>query len=118
MNDIVWRCAQEFCNDGELIDVVLAGEQGLSLEHLSKDTASRPDIDLNVVLLPSEHNLGSSVVSRGNVASHLGILYSRESKIANFEIAILVHQDIRGLQISVDDSRGMDVLQTSLHCIR
>ena len=65
---------------------VFAREKGLSLQHLREDTACRPDVDGNVVLLPGEHDLGSAVVAGRNVAGHLGVLYTREAKVANLEV--------------------------------
>lgn len=45
----------------------------LSEKHLSEDASDRPDVDRMVVLLPREHDLGRSVVPRGNVTRHLGV---------------------------------------------
>ena len=74
LDDIVWRRAQQLRDDGKLVDMVLAGEKGLPLKHLREDAPSAPDIHLHIVLLPGEHDLGGSVVPRGDVASHLGVL--------------------------------------------
>lgn len=62
VDDIVRRGSEEFCDDGELVDVVLSGEQRLALEHLGKDAAGAPYVNLNIVLLPREHDLRSAVV--------------------------------------------------------
>ena len=63
VDDIVgWR-AQELRDDGELVHVVLAREERLALEHLGEDAARAPYVDLDVVLLPGEHDLGSPVVT-------------------------------------------------------
>src|SRR4051812_44290410 len=93
--------AQELCDDGKLVDVVLSGKQGLSFQHLGKDAAGTPDVDFNVVLLPCEHNLRGSVVSRRHVARHLRILNARKAEVADLEIAVLVDEDVAGLQVSV-----------------
>jgi hypothetical protein len=50
---------------------VLPREQRLPDQHLRQNTSNTPDIDRMVVLLPREHDLGRSVVSSGDVASHL-----------------------------------------------
>lgn len=63
VDNIVRRRAKQFSDDGELVHVVLAREQGLALQHLGKDASSTPDIDLDIVLLPCEHDLGGAVVS-------------------------------------------------------
>lgn len=97
VDNIIRRCSQEFRDDGELVDVVLAGEQRLALEHLGKDAACAPDIDFDVVLLPRKHDLRGAVVPRRNVARHLGVLNPRQAKIADLQITILVDQDVTWL---------------------
>jgi len=97
--------------------VVLAGEKRLSLEHLGKYTSRTPYVDLHVVLLPGEHNLWRPVVPCRNVASHLRILNACETKVTDFQIAVLVDEDVAWLQVSVNNTGGMDVFQPSLHII-
>jgi len=63
LNHIIRRCPEQFSNDGELVDVVLAGEKRLALEHLCKDTSCAPNVDLDVVFLPCKHDFWGSVVS-------------------------------------------------------
>lgn len=94
--------------------MVLSGEQGLALEHFGEDAACAPDIDFHVVLLPGEHDLRCSVVARRNVSSHLRILYTGQTKITNLKIAVLINEDVARLQVSVHDSGGVDVFQTTL----
>ena len=114
VDNIIGRCAQEFRDDGELVDVILAREEGLALEHLGKDTASAPDVDLNVVLLPGKHDLWRTVVPRRHISSHLRILDSRQAEIANLQIAVFIDQDVAGLQVPVDYAGRVDVFQTTL----
>lgn len=94
--------------------MVLSGEEGLALEHLSENTSRTPDVNLDVVFLPCEHNLGSSVISGGDVSRHLGVLYTGETEIADFEIAVLIHEDVAGLQVTMYDTSGVDVFQSTL----
>lgn len=94
--------------------MVLAGEERLALEHLSEDAACTPDINLDVVLLPCEHDLRRSVVSGRDVTRHLRVLYTGETEVANLEIAVLVDEDVAGLQVAVHDTSGVDVFQTTL----
>lgn len=94
--------------------MVLAREERLALEHLGEDAARTPDIHFDVVFLPGEHDLGGSVVSGGNIAGHLGVLDSSESKVANLEIAVLVDEDVAGLEVTVNDAGRMHVLETPL----
>jgi hypothetical protein len=104
MDNIIWRCSQELSDDGELIDVILSREQWLALQHFCEDASRTPDINLYVVLLPCEHDLRRSVVSRGDISGHLGILDTRKTEIADLQVAILVYENIAGLEIPVNDA--------------
>lgn len=114
LDDIVRGRSEEFGDDGELIDVILAREQRLALEHLGKDTPGTPDVNLHVVLLPCEHDLGRSVVSRRDVARHLGILNPRQSKVTDLQVAVLVDQDVTRLEVAMDHSGRVHVFETTL----
>lgn len=94
--------------------MVLAGKEGLSFQHLGEDTACTPNIHLDVVLLPSEHDLRSSVVSGRHIAGHLRILNTGQAKVANFQVAVLVDKDVARLQVTVDHTGGMNVFQSTL----
>jgi hypothetical protein len=113
MDDIVRRGSQQLGDDGELVDVVLAGEERLALEHLSEDAAGAPDIDLDVVLLPGEHDLGGAVVAGGDVAGHLGVLDAGEAEVADLQVTVLVDEDVAGLQVAVHDAGRVHVLQAA-----
>lgn len=114
LDHIVGRSAEEFGDDGELVDVILAGEERLALEHLSEDAARAPDVDLDVILLPCEHDLGGAIVSGRHVTRHLRVLYSGETEVADLEVTVLVDEDVAGFQIPMDDTGGVDIFQTTL----
>lgn len=62
--------------------MIFAREERLALKHLRKDTTSAPYIDLDVVLLPGEHNLWGAVISCRDIACHLRVLDTGEAKVA------------------------------------
>jgi len=97
--------------------VIFAREEWFALQHLGKDTASTPDINLYIILLPCKHDFRCSVVSCRHVASHLWVLNPSQSEVANLEIAVFVDQNIGGLQITVNDASGVNVFQASLNLI-
>ena len=94
--------------------MVLSWEKRLALEHLGENAPRTPDIYFDIVLLPCEHDLGGSVVSSGNIACHLGILYTSETEIADLEITVLVYEDIARLQVTVDNTSGVHIFQATL----
>lgn len=114
VDDIIGWGTEKLGDDGELVDMVLSGEQGLAFQHLSENASGAPDIHLNIVLLPSKHNLGCSVVPRRHVASHLWVLDAGESKVAYLEIAVLVYENVGWLQVSVNNTGRVDILEASL----
>lgn len=114
MDNIVRWGSEQLGDDGKLVDVVLAGEQRLALKHLGKDTSNTPNINFNIVLLPSEHDLGSSVISCRDVTGHLGVLNTGQTKVANLQIAVLVDQNVAGLQVTVNNAGRVDVFQSAL----
>jgi hypothetical protein len=114
VDDIVRRRPQQLGDNRELVDVVLAREEGLSVEHLGKDAPGAPDVHLHVVLLPREHDLRCPIVPRRDVSRHLGILQAGEPEVADLEVAILVDEDVARLEIAVDDAGRVDVFQATL----
>jgi len=113
VNDVIRRGAEQLRNYRELVDVILSREERLALEHLSKDAASTPNVNLNVVLLPREHNLRCAVISRRDIAGHLGVLYAGKAEITDLEITVLVDEDVAGLEVAMDDSGRVYVFQTT-----
>lgn len=93
--------------------MVLAGEKRLSLKHFGENAAGAPDIDLHVVFLPGEHNLRCTVVSSRDITGHLGVLNACQTEVADFEIAILINQNVARLQVAVYHAGGVNVFQTT-----
>lgn len=112
VDDIIRGCAQELRDDGELVDMVLSGEEWLALKHLREDAASAPDINLDIVLLPCEHDLRGAVVSSRDITGHLGILNTCQTEVADLQVAVLVNQNITRFQVAVDDACGVNVFKT------
>lgn len=94
--------------------MVLAGEERLALEHFGKDAPGTPDVDLDAVLLPGKHDLGGAVVARRDVAGHLGVLDTGETKVTDLEVTVLVDEDVAGLEIAVNDTSRVNVFETAL----
>ena len=72
------------------------------------------------IALKAEHDLRRSVPPRGNVLGHeTGILIRVcgeapcKTKIANFELAIRIDEQITRLQIPVEDVSGMYVFEAT-----
>lgn len=113
MDNVVRRRPQKLRDDGELIDMILPREQRLPLQHLRKDASRTPDVDLDIVLLPRQHDLGRTVVARRDVARHLRVLDTRQPEVADLQVAVLVDQDVARLEVAVHDAGRMDVFQST-----
>lgn len=99
---------------GELVDVIFSREQRLPLKHLGENTSCAPYVNLDVVLLPCEHDFRGAVVSCRHVACHLRVLDSGKAKVAYFQVAVLVYKDVAGLQVTVNDTGGMHIFEPPL----
>lgn len=115
LHNIIWWSSQQLCDDGELVDMVLSREQGLSIQHFSKDATGAPYVHFNIIFLPCKHDLGRSVVSGRDIAGHLRILESCKTEVADFQITILVDKNVTGLEVTVNNAGRMDVFQPTLN---
>ena len=61
--------AQHIEDEGQLVVIVLAWEEGLAAQHLGEDAANRPDIDRLGVHPEREHDLRGTVPSCCDVCS-------------------------------------------------
>lgn len=114
LNDFVGWGPQQFGYDGELVDMIFARKQRFALQHLGKYASGAPDVHLDIILLPCEHDLRRTIVSRRNISRHLRVLDSSQTKVANFQIAIFIHQNIAWLQVPVDHSGRMNIFEAAL----
>jgi len=59
------------------------------------------------VVVRAEHNFGCAIVSRNYVLSQvltsLQTQIPAEAEVTDFQIAVLVEQDVAGFQVSMDD---------------
>ena len=114
LNNIIRWGTQELRDDAELVDVIFAREQRFPLKHLSKDAPCAPNIHLNVVFLPCEHDLWGTVVPRRHVARHLWVLDACQTKVTDFQITVLIDEDIGRFEVAVDNACAVDILEAAL----
>lgn len=91
-----------------------AREQRSALQHFSKNACRAPDIHLARVRLPGEHDLRRAIVPRRDVAGHLRFLQTGQAEIADFEVAVLVDENVAWLEVAMDEASRMDVFQSAL----
>lgn len=85
--------------------------------HLVEDAAEGPDVRLLVVgLLLAD--LRGQVVGRadGGLGAVVGVLeHSGDAEVADFDLSVLVHEDVLRLEVSVEDLAVVDVLYGQRH---
>ena len=77
LDNIIRRCAKKLRNYWELVDMVFSGKERFPLKHLGEDAPRTPNVHFNVVFLPGKHDFWCSIVSCGDIASHLRVLDTR-----------------------------------------
>lgn len=104
------RLTKDFRDAVQLIDVTIAGKERLAGDHLSKDTAGCPDVDLSTVSSIADKEFWRAIPPRCYVigARFVGSSdVSREAKVAKFDYAVRWHQHVLRLYIAMHDlSKG------------
>lgn len=83
-----------------------------SIGHFSKDTPDTPDIHRRRVLARSHENIGSPVPQRYDfvcVGPNRNTKGPGQTKVGQFELALPVNEQIRWLQIAVQDPVVMTI---------
>ena len=97
----------------DLVNLRVTREEGLSCAHLGKDATDGPHVDASRVLTSTQENLGGSVPQGDDL---VGVCAQRNTKgagkteIGELEVALLVDEEVLGLEIAVQDAVGVAVL--------
>eukprot|EP00982_Pelagococcus_subviridis_P008865 30883-Pelagococcus_subviridis.AAC.4 len=84
--------------------VVLPREQRLASEQLREDAPHAPHVDRGGVFRAREQELGRAVPSRDDVLGEevlRALRRSRQAKVADFQVAVCVQQQVRRLQVAM-----------------
>ena len=79
------------------------------------DYSKRPDIDLVGVTVAALENFWGDVVrspANGSLFLAIEIEFSREPKVTQFNLHLVVPEPVAQLEVSVDDAVGMEVLES------
>jgi hypothetical protein len=94
--------------------MIFAGEKRFAVKHLSKDATRAPNIHLNIIFLPSQHDLRCTVVPCRDVTGHLRVLDARQTEITDLQVAIFVDKNVARLQVAVDNTCRVHIFQATL----
>lgn len=104
LDNLLRRVTQNLCNNRELVNMVFTWKKGRPPEHLGKNASCAPHVDCVAILLPCQHDFWGPVISCHDIASHLVVLFPRESKVTDFKIAVVVNEEILGFQVTMDNT--------------
>ena len=100
-------CAHNAEDAYELVFVCCAGEEGAACVHLCHDAAGGPDVDASVVGAGAEEDVWGSVPERYDFIGE-GVDWNAkstsETEVSKLEHALVVYEEVLGLQIAVEDS--------------
>ena len=91
----------------ELIDFVLALEEGLARQQLGEDTAQRPDIDLEAVFVGPKEEVWAAVPEcddeLGEVRRWWIARITSHAEVGHLDLAAVVEEEVGGFEVSVQD---------------
>mmetsp|Transcript_30582 Transcript_30582/g.105689 ORF Transcript_30582/g.105689 Transcript_30582/m.105689 type:complete len:246 (+) Transcript_30582:597-1334(+) len=91
-------------------------EKRLAPQHLREDAPHGPHVDGLVVRVRLAEQLGRAVPARDDVFCEFARIVvdaSSEAKVADGQVAVAVHQQVRGLEVAVKHRGAVDELQTA-----
>lgn len=112
------RCSHYIVDDVQLVNFRFTSEHRLSGEKLNKDAGRTPDIHSWAIRGSSEKNLRWTIPKRDDAVGIIQLLFacfrvkSSEPKIGNFQLTVIVEQDIGALDVTVKNTAMMEVLKT------
>ncbi len=99
----IWS-AQNLKNFVKLVEFVVSFEKRLFSVKLSHDASKSKDVHRAVITVTFEKNLRGSVPSSGHVicVGWLGPDFSDQSKVSNFELFLIIKQNVLWFEIPVE----------------
>mmetsp|Transcript_54149 Transcript_54149/g.144737 ORF Transcript_54149/g.144737 Transcript_54149/m.144737 type:complete len:262 (-) Transcript_54149:276-1061(-) len=111
------RSSKHMDDECQLMARIVSRKERLPSEHLRENAPDRPDINCHGVVAPRTQHFWRTIPARAHVFRHgklvLTLLDPCKSKVANFQVAVRVDQQISRLQVPMDDLCRMDVLQAA-----
>lgn len=98
---------------GQLADFVGALEERVFGEQFGEDAAEAPDVDFGAVGFGAQQEFGRAVPERDDALGQswgwIGGV-SGQTEVGKLDFAAIVHQEIGGLQVAVEDPMGVQVM--------
>ena len=103
LDQVLVRRAEDLHDAGQLLLLVLAGEDGVARQELGEDAAQRPHVDGQAVR-HAEDDFGRAVEARLDVRVHLLVLEAGGAKVDDFDFRVrrVGEQDVFRFEVAVD----------------
>mmetsp|Transcript_51757 Transcript_51757/g.77228 ORF Transcript_51757/g.77228 Transcript_51757/m.77228 type:complete len:264 (+) Transcript_51757:363-1154(+) len=105
----------------QLRGLVGATQETRSTKHFCNDTPNAPHINLGVVLMSTEQQLGRTIPQRDDSVCetlHVAVPATSQTPIGNLELASAVHKQVAGLQVAVDHLVSVHIVTTTKQLLR
>lgn len=109
-------CSQNRNRSFDLVQVIVSREQRSSTKQLSENAADAPHIQSVGVVASIQNNFWSSIPSCNHIlrqSSRRLFIASGQPEVANFEVAVLIQQQVARFQVSMNNIGAVDVETTS-----
>jgi hypothetical protein len=106
------RCSEDAEDLEDLVDLRVTREERLASSHLGEDATDGPHVDTSRVLATTKQNLGCAVPEGDDfmsVGAERDTKGASQTKISQFQVALLVNEQILRLEIAVQDAVGVAV---------
>ena len=101
----------------ELLHFLRGLKDGFLEEELAEDAAAGPDVDGRAIALLAEKQFGRSVPQRDDFIGVgsllvLGVVEARQTKVCQFDLAQVVHEDVAALDVAMKEIFFVTVIET------
>lgn len=108
-------------NEVDLFNIMFSWKEHLAREDFVKGAPSRPHVDLPRVLLRGEHYFGGAIKASHHVLGQILLPLRRQiatqAKVAYFQVAVFVNQNVGWFEVAVDNVCRVDKFEGAQHLI-
>jgi hypothetical protein len=105
-----------------LLNRTLSLEQDSTTQELAENAPNRPNVDCGRVVSRAHQDFRCTVILRDHLLCHVlgrvGLFNARQSKVANLQHTVAVHQQIAWLDVAMEDASRVQILQTAQDLIQ
>mmetsp|Transcript_10771 Transcript_10771/g.16200 ORF Transcript_10771/g.16200 Transcript_10771/m.16200 type:complete len:305 (-) Transcript_10771:1031-1945(-) len=118
------RRAHRVKNEFELLEMIVAGKDGFTQNHLAIDAGDTPHIHAVLVLARAQHNLGRAIPSRSHILAEQHIIVflvfdtAGHAKVCDLDGAIAIDQNVLRLDVAMNHVTPVNIEHTIQNLIQ